>query len=1085
MYRYFYELDYFPVPENAKKEYLKKSAKSQAPKIKNKIDDGVYEVEDNELFYTSNYDDYNVLIYRFALSTDSNINVQVTRYKKIGSATYSICVKTSSQIPGIKVMKVPWQTDLLKPITFNMDDYGQLDNPAYLVKKDGFTVDLIGMDGLLYAVNGNYGILIGITKSKDNLFAKGELMGDLIYIFDAFIVNGKSLGVPFKERMKLFNDIIQDIKLEGRPISQIKISTLHDNFANAYEESKTISNDGIIIQDDYKVPLKWKPESVNTVDMLVEDDLYVSKGHDQLISFKAIKNPQFNMKLIWEYRNKYAGEIIEVGIDGKFHRVRYDKLKPNAIRTYKNSLDKSATIPVYVMLGEGLAPYIFNSYKGLMLERYVHGETIEISTDCGIINKVNTLLNKSNIITLNPDLSKNTCKIENRIDKPLDEYLSNSEPLDTIIVENPSDKILDQLGEKLKDCGKIILFNYQSKHDESKFTVLEQFFIPKLERFPAIAQKELSQMSALILCKKSDQPVKPEFIFVVGLKGTGKSVMIEYIRNFVHPSTALTIINIDDMVVEKIQYQLYPNPEMYNEMRKILNPIVDKKMDDLIATKQSILLETTRISKEWAEMIGKTHKTIAVICNTNFGQIESNIEARNKTNIRKTTADKDEYDKFQITIESYPEFIDEVYKYDMSKALNNTEDGLSKIKGGYFSLIEPNSILDYSGGSPEDTSIIESKIPGPYIKLSDLKEEKQYIPYHKHPNKGVHYGQRKLLITEIMFLTMVCDPTKQYHIIYAGSAANYKYPVLHELFKNCRFVLIDPNPFAPVVREKENLYYTDKIDINEIQSKKEIRTIIINNICTIPLVNELSILDNIMFISDIRTNLVLDSPLEYDVLFNVAQHKSWLDILYAKDNNIKFLLKSRCIYSLDQSEYLDDFKKIVDHIDEWNLHGKYLLEQFDNGRQLDFVGETYLQPWSGEDSTEVRIIGNKPDLEEKDGNRNERKLFYYNVHLRIDDKKRAISGKDAWNLDEKELSSVDQKAFELYCGCNDCGIEIHWIKEYAKKYPIKLDAIVNLINLYAQPITNHKGGKSKILKFDVNESRKKILNDSIYKNQFN
>lgn len=740
MYKYYYELEYFPIPETHEKKYIKIDAKGQSPKIKTKIAEGIYEIEDNHLFYTTSYDEYNVLVYTFTLSNNPIIKVQVTRYKKIRTSTYSLCVKSTEIIPNVSVIKLPFNTDLLKPVTFDINKYGRIDDPAFLVKKDGTTIDLVSINSKLYTLNSNYAIEIGELKSDESnvgFFAKGELMIDKsqhgidksknskIFIFDVFIINGEPLDFPYKSRMEKANPIIKTIVLNKNSyIQSIELSQVHDNFENAYTESQNIPNDGIIIQGPFDEPLKWKPGKTTTIDVLVEDDLYLTKGLDQILTFKVVRNPSFNMKLIWEYRNKYLGEIIEIGIDGSFHKVRYDKLKPNAIRTYKSTLEQSNIIDKSTMIGDDkLLDYIFNSYKEIILDKYVHGETIEINVDCGIINKINLILNEENISSIGPirQSNFNTCKIEHTINKKIDEYIeSENEPFDTYILELPNDQtkidfkfLLNSFKKLLKDCSKIVLFDTSNqrenllelikKHDDIE--ILEVFKlseIPNKNSFPKSIIKSLENYNAIII-RKVNIKLKPDFIFVVGLMGSGKSRLIDQIRNFVHPSTSLNIINTDNDVAKYISYQLFANNDTYKKIRKIVDIINDEKIKKLIELKQSILLETTHIDETYAIEIAKSHKTIAIICNTNLSQIQANIIVRNRVNIRQTDINQDRYDKFQNEIATYPKFIDSVFNFDM-RSSNEIVNKLNQVKGGEFIpvLLEDNNNLI----SSEDDDII-------------------------------------------------------------------------------------------------------------------------------------------------------------------------------------------------------------------------------------------------------------------------------------------------------------------------------------------------------------------------------------------
>lgn len=70
--------------------------------------------------------------------------------------------------------------------------------------------------------------------------------------------------------------------------------------------------------------------------------------------------------------------------------------------------------------------------------------------------------------------------------------------------------------------------------------------------------------------------------------------------------------------------------------------------------------------------------------------------------------------------------------------------------------------------------------------------------------KGLHYGQRKLILSEIEFLTAVLqaetDSTKPILVVYAGAANGSHLPHLFQLFPQVKFVLIDPAPFCEAVR---------------------------------------------------------------------------------------------------------------------------------------------------------------------------------------------------------------------------------------------------------------------------------------------
>jgi hypothetical protein len=67
-------------------------------------------------------------------------------------------------------------------------------------------------------------------------------------------------------------------------------------------------------------------------------------------------------------------------------------------------------------------------------------------------------------------------------------------------------------------------------------------------------------------------------------------------------------------------------------------------------------------------------------------------------------------------------------------------------------------------------------------------------------NKGVepncHWGQRKLLFSEIEFLSSVGLPLENCVVVYVGAAGGHHIPLLTHLFPKLRFLLYDPAPFV-------------------------------------------------------------------------------------------------------------------------------------------------------------------------------------------------------------------------------------------------------------------------------------------------
>ena len=89
---------------------------------------------------------------------------------------------------------------------------------------------------------------------------------------------------------------------------------------------------------------------------------------------------------------------------------------------------------------------------------------------------------------------------------------------------------------------------------------------------------------------------------------------------------------------------------------------------------------------------------------------------------------------------------------------------------------------------------VEGKRLQPIWRYSQLSEV-SYVSNLGVVWSGCHHGQRKLLNTEIQFLTNCAahNGANKPLVIYAGSAPNEKLPMLLEMFPLVKFLLIDPN----------------------------------------------------------------------------------------------------------------------------------------------------------------------------------------------------------------------------------------------------------------------------------------------------
>ncbi len=209
-------------------------------------------------------------------------------------------------------------------------------------------------------------------------------------------------------------------------------------------------------------------------------------------------------------------------------------------------------------------------------------------------------------------------------------------------------------------------------------------------------------------------------------------------------------------------------------------------------------------------------------------------------------------------------------------------------------------------------------------KLQDDDPELTYRRRKDELKTVHHWGQRKLLMSEIEFLTMYAEEGDL--VVYAGAAPGTHIKILAFMFPFLKFVLVDPNPFK--VKETDRIecrqeYFTDEM-AQEFAGK------------------------DVLFISDIRTDIDQDG-VDRDML---VQQK-WVEIMKPKNSILKFRLPwcQDCDNVIEELEYLD--------------------------------GEVYFPVWGPRTTTEGRLVINNSLRKKKwDCAKYERQMFYFNVVTR-------------------------------------------------------------------------------------------------------
>lgn len=213
-------------------------------------------------------------------------------------------------------------------------------------------------------------------------------------------------------------------------------------------------------------------------------------------------------------------------------------------------------------------------------------------------------------------------------------------------------------------------------------------------------------------------------------------------------------------------------------------------------------------------------------------------------------------------------------------------------------------------------------------------------PYRPHTRKtGYHYGQRKLLMAEIEFMTLYGDRSDT--VLYVGAAPGLHLRVLVDLFPLHRFFLYDPCPFHPRLQDPqwagqpritlhETLFTDERAALHAVDHK------------------------GCLFISDVRHKEVQDQfPSEACVMEDMSSQRRWAEILDPSAMMLKFRLP-------------------------W-CHA----DRPEPSPMEYFAGELRLPVWGCPSTTETRLIATHPyHLCVWNCSLYERHMFYFNTTLR-------------------------------------------------------------------------------------------------------
>ena len=380
---------------------------------------------------------------------------------------------------------------------------------------------------------------------------------------------------------------------------------------------------------------------------------------------------------------------------------------------------------------------------------------------------------------------------------------------------------------------------------------------------------------------------------------------------------------------------------------------------------------------------------------------------------------------------------------------------------------------------------------------------------------GCHSGQRKLLMTEIQFLTTCARDSNI--IIYAGSAPCEHLPVLLEMFPKKKFLLIDPNyhnidayqiyvyqnvgainsqntkmmlkdrvkskrrrmltinknmrnmNFYKSSTIRDVLYPQKNADVmKSIQSAFEntnyeslisdmifgknriyvIQDYLTRNLSELIAKSMKKANTQICYISDIRTNMLMNHPTDLDYIWNDTLQLIHINILKPIYSMIKFhppyFANDGSIAMYEDNNMNKSIYTMID--DDLNYakseHKLDTVSNYKNKQYMYFSNQCiYLQSWAPRGSSETRIIISRDDISKPyilyDHAKWENRFTYFNF----------IRGYAFFGAFYNSIKHMKNYLATVYDGCFDCMLDMMIITNYTSpnKEPVYFN-IPHLIN---------------------------------------
>lgn len=309
----------------------------------------------------------------------------------------------------------------------------------------------------------------------------------------------------------------------------------------------------------------------------------------------------------------------------------------------------------------------------------------------------------------------------------------------------------------------------------------------------------------------------------------------------------------------------------------------------------------------------------------------------------------------------------------------------------------------------------EDDVPKLHMFINFEKDQQRDWDPKVRNISGDNWGQRKLLLAEIQFLTEYTDPERPAVVFYVGASPFEHGTFLIKYFDNVKFVLIDPRPVSPKILP----YQKDRVMIiqgifNESMAQQIVDSLLSNTPAKDFSTKELRQIVHpalvksgdidYLYISDIRSdvsNMAVDlheAIIEQDMLLQSCG----LDIL----SKLRIPLPPG---SGEADPLAGEFKNSF-------VASMKFRHSYDNRNPYFEYEEGILatQVWAPLDSTELRLwtIPGSPKIN-YDKSAIEKIMAYHNVVIRQQD--------------------FGDPGIEGYDGCHDCHAELEILDRFARK----------------------------------------------------